>query len=249
MKRFIAVLALLSAAPMFAQYSGQGVPALTCSSTTNTNATYIDSSTGIQYICGVVVAVGTYNWFTPNPTYSYVTGGALVSFFPGAIVNSSTTPIRDLSRTVLVANMTAAATAGVTIGTTGSGNPTFQWAVTAANWYDLECKIPVTFAASATAAFQLVSTAGSSTISFVNSETMGNTGGSAAFQDLFTSAGTSLAGSVTPTTGAPGATEQVTVDMQFLSSHAGSVGLQFVGNGTNNLTILKGAECGITQIN
>ena len=33
------------------------------------------------------------------------------------------------------------------------------------------------------------------------------------------------------------------------SSHAGNVGLEFIGNGTNNVQMLKGGECGITQIN
>ena len=41
----------------------------------------------------------------------------------------------------------------------------------------------------------------------------------------------------------------VTYDAQFLSSHAGNVGLEFIGNGTNNVQMLKGGECGITQIN
>jgi len=79
---------------------------------------------------------------------------------------------------------------------------------------------------------------------------MGNTGASAAFQNLAITAGTSLAGSKTTTTGAPGGvSEMVTYDARFLTSHAGNIGLEFVGNGTNNVQLLLGGECGITQIN
>jgi len=187
-----------------------------------------------------------YNGYQPaNAAGGTLTGPQTV---PGMV--NTTTPIRDETRQVLVANMTAVDTAGVNIGSTGSGNTTFSFPVTAANWYDMECKLPVTFVASATIAFELVSISGSSTISFVNSETMGNTAASAAFQDLFTSAGTSLAGSLTPTTGAPGGvTEQITYSAQFLSSHAGNIGIEFIGNGANNVQMLKGGECGITQTN
>jgi hypothetical protein len=160
-----------------------------------------------------------------------------------------TTPIRDETRFVLVSNMTAVSTAGVNIGSTGASNVTFSWPVTAANWYDLQCKLPVTFATTATVKFQLVSISGSSTISNVNSETMGDTGAAGVFQDLATIAGTSLATSTTPITGAPGASETVTYNAQFLSSHAGNIGLEFIANGTNNITMLLGGECGLTQIN
>jgi hypothetical protein len=165
-----------------------------------------------------------------------------------AFVNT-TNPIRDQTRFVLAANMTAVATAGVNIGSTGAGNSTFSWPVTAANWYDLECKLPVTFATTATIKFQLVSISGSVTISNVNSETMGNTGAAGVFQDLPTIAGTSLATSTTPVTGAPGASEMITYSSQFLTSHAGNIGLEFIANGTNNVTMLLGGECGITQTN
>ena len=113
----------------------------------------------------------------------------------------------------------------------------------------MECKLPVTFAATATIKFQLVSISGSVTISNVNSETRGDTGAAAVFQDLATIAGTTLATSVTPVTGAPGASEQITYNSQFLTSHAGNIGLEFVANGTNNVTMLLGGECGLTQIN
>ena len=97
--------------------------------------------------------------------------------------------------------------------------------------------------------FQLVSISGAVTISNVNSETMGNTGAAAVFQDLATIAGTTLATSATPVTGAPGASETVTYNSQFLTSHAGNIGLEFIANGTNNVQMLQGGECGITQIN
>lgn len=169
--------------------------------------------------------------------------------FSGGVI-LTTTPLRDETQQVLVINMTAVATAGVNIGSTGSGNATFSFPITTANWFDLECKLPVTFVSSATIRFQLVSLTGSSTISFVNAETMGNTGASAVFQDLYTNAGTSLAGSETPATGAPGSvSEQITYSAQFLSSHAGTIGIEFVANGTNNVQMLKGGKCGITQIN
>ena len=160
-----------------------------------------------------------------------------------------TTPIRDETRFVLAANMTTVATAGVNIGSTGAGNSTFSWPVTAANWYDLRCQLPTTFATTATIRFELVSISGSVTISNVNAETMGDTGAAGVFQNLSTIAGTSLAGSETPATGAPGASEQITYDAQFLTSHAGNIGIEFVANGTNNVTMLLGGECGITQIN
>jgi len=168
--------------------------------------------------------------------------------FTGGVINT-TTPVRDQTRFVLASNMTAVATAGVNIGSTGASNSTFSWPVTTANWYDLRCQLPVTFAATATIKFQLVSISGSVTVSNVNAETMGNTGAAGVFQNLATVAGTSLATSVTPVTGAPGASEQITYDAQFLTSHAGNIGLEFIANGTNNVTMLLGGECGITQIN
>jgi len=168
--------------------------------------------------------------------------------FSGGIINT-TTPIRDETRFVLVSNMTTVATAGVNIGSTGASNVTFSWPVTAANWYDLQCKLPVTFATTATIKFQLVSISGSVTVSNVNADTMGNTGAAGVFQDLATVAGTTLATSVTPITGAPGASEQINYSAQFLTSHAGNIGLEFIANGTNNVTMLLGGECGITQIN
>jgi hypothetical protein len=178
-----------------------------------------------------------------------LTGGTLTGPLTVPGVVNTTTPIRDTTRFVLAANMTAVATAGVNIGSTGAGNATFSWPVTGANWYDLQCKLPTTFAASATIRFELVSISGPVTISNVNAETWGNTGASAAFQDLATIAGTSLAGSETPATGAPGASEQITYNAQFLTSQAGNIGIEFVANGTNNVTMLLGGECGITQIN
>ena len=168
--------------------------------------------------------------------------------FTEEIVNT-TTPVRDQTRFVLVSNMTAVATAGVNIGSTGASNVTFSWPVTAANWYDMQCKLPVTFAATSTVKFQLVSISGSVTISNVNSETMGDTGAAAVFQDLATIAGTTLATSVTPVTGAPGASEMISYNSQFLTSHAGNIGLEFIANGSNNITMLLGGECGLTQIN
>lgn len=200
-------------------------------------------------------------YYLYNNLFYYCSNGTPVQVFPstgGTLTGSltvpglvnTTTPVRDTTRQFLAASMTAVSTAGVNIGSTGTGNSAFSFPVTATNWYDLECKLPVTFVASATIAFEIVSISGSSTISFVNAETMGNTGASAAFQDLLTAGGTSLAGSLTTTTGAPGGvTEMVTYDAQFLSSHAGNVGLEFIGNGTNNVQMLKGGECGITQIN
>ena len=162
---------------------------------------------------------------------------------------NNTTPIRDQTRAVLAANMTAVSTAGVNIGSTGSGNTTFSWPVTAANWYDLRCKLPVTFSTTSTIRFELVSVSGSVTVSNVNAGAMGNTDAAGVFQNLTTIAGTSLAGSETPVTGAPGASEQITYDAQVLTSHAGNIGLEFIANGTNNVTMLLGGECGITEIN
>jgi hypothetical protein len=183
------------------------------------------------------------NAFTGNESH------AGTETFTDGIINT-TVPVRDETRQVLVAPMTAVDTAGVNIGSTGAGNATFAFAVATTNWYDLQCKLPVTFVASATISFALVSTSGSSTVSFVNSETLGNTNTSAAFQDLSTFGGTSLAGSATPTTGAPGGvSEMVTLDFQFLTSHAGGIGVKFIGNAANNVQLLEGGECGITQIN
>ena len=166
--------------------------------------------------------------------------------FSGGIINT-TTPIRDQTRFVLVANMTAVtATAG--LGTTGAGNTTFSWPVTTANWYDMQCKLPNTFASTGTIKFLLYSVSGGVTISAVNSETMGNTGAAAVFQDLTTIGGTTLATSVTPVTGAPAASETITYNAQFLTSHAGNIGLEFT-SATANSTLLAGGECGLTQIN
>ncbi len=160
----------------------------------------------------------------------------------------ATTPLRDTTRQVLVAAMTAVNTAGVNIGSTGVSNTVFSWPVTTANWYDMQCKLPVTFVASATIAFELVSVSGSVTASFVNAESFGNTNTSAAFQDLYAT-GSALT-TPTSTTGAPGGvSEMVTVGFQFLTSHAGNIGVEFIGNGTNNVQMLEGGECALTQIN
>ena len=78
---------------------------------------------------------------------------------------------------------------------------------------------------------------------------MGDTGAAAVFQDLATIAGTTLATSVTPVTGAPGASEMISYNSQFLTSHAGNIGLEFIANGSNNITMLLGGECGLTEIN
>jgi len=156
-------------------------------------------------------------------------------------------PIRDESYNVLVAAMTADS-GSVNIGSTGAGNSTFSFTVANALWYEMTCDLPVTFASSATIKFQLVSVSGGVTLSFVNSRTMGNTGASAAFQDLTTIGGSSLAGSVTPVTGAPGASETILYRAQFLTSHAGNIGLEFTGNGTNNVTLLEGGSCHVTGI-
>jgi hypothetical protein len=77
------------------------------------------------------------------------------------------------------------------------------------------------------------------------------TGASLTFQDLTTINQTSLAGSETPVTGAQGASVNTTItyDAQFLTSHTGNIGLEFVGNGSNSVQPLLGGECGITQIN
>ena len=204
---------------------------------------YVGNNSASNYY--LIKFFGSGNSFELFPSGNATFLGTVTS----AGVANITTPIRDETRFVLAANMTAVATAGVNIGSTGAGNSTFSWPVTAANWYDLQCKLPVTFATTATVKFQLVSISGSSTISNVNSETMGNTGAAGVFQDLATIAGTSLATSTTPITGAPGASETVTYNAQFLSSHAGNIGLEFIANGTNNITMLLGGECGITQIN
>lgn len=167
--------------------------------------------------------------------------------YSGGIINT-VTPIRDTTRQVLAVAMTAVNTAGVKIGSTGTGNTTFSWPVTTANWYDMQCKLPVTFVASATIAFELVSNSGSVTASFVNGESAGNTGSSAAFQDLYAT-GAAIT-TPTTTTGAPGGvSEMVTVGFQFLTSHAGAIGIEFIGNAANNVQMLEGGECGLTQIN
>ena len=181
------------------------------------------------------VALGLAQTFTAANTFS------------GGIINT-TTPIRDTTRQVLVAAMTAVSTAGVNIGSTGSGNAAFSWPVVTTQWYDLQCKLPVTFVSSATIAFELVSISGSVTASFVNGESSGNTHASAAFEDLYAT-GAAIT-TPTTTTGAPGGvSEMVTVGFQFLTSHAGNIGIEFIGNGTNNVQLLEGGECGLTQIN
>jgi hypothetical protein len=197
----------------------------------------------------IVLIVSTNPALPPstNVTLSLAQTFTAANTFSGGVINT-TTPIRDTTQQVLAAAMTATSAATVAIGSTGSGNAAFTWPVTAANWYDLHCKFPVTFVASATVNFQLYAISGSPTISFVNTESSGNTAGSAAFQDVYTT-GSSLA-TTTTTTGAPGAvSEMVTVDFQFLSSHSGNIGIEFSGNTTNNVTLLEGGKCGITQIN
>jgi hypothetical protein len=206
------------------------------------------NSTAIVPASAVRAEVESYNSTAAGSGTSWVDEVSFQKTNFNGIVNT-TTPVRDITRFVLAANMSAVATAGVQIGSTGAGNSIFSWPVTAANWYDLRCQLPTTFAATATIRFELVSISGSVTISNVNAETMGNTGAAGIFQNVSTIAGTSLAGSETPATGAPGASEQITYDSQFLTSHAGNIGIEFVANGTNNVTMLLGGECGITQIN
>jgi hypothetical protein len=165
----------------------------------------------------------------------------------GGIVNT-VLPIRDTSTQVLAVAMTAVNTAGVAIGSTGTGNTTFVWTVAGANWYNMQCKLPVTFVASATIAFEVTSTTGPVTASLVNAESAGNTGSSAAFQDLFAT-GTAIT-TPTTTTGAPGSvSEMVSVGFQFLTTAGGTIGIEFIGNGTNNVQLLKGGECALTQTN
>lgn len=150
---------------------------------------------------------------------------------------------------VLAAAMTASS-GTVGLGTTGSGNSTFSWTVSGADWYHLQCSLPVTFTSSATIAFELYSVSGSVTVSNVNSRTSGDTGALAIFQDLSTIGGSSLAGSETPTTGAPGAvSEMMTATFDFLTSHAGNIGLEFVGNGSNTVQPLAGGTCSLTLLN
>jgi hypothetical protein len=165
----------------------------------------------------------------------------------GSLVNS-TLPIRDTTQQVLVNAMTASS-GTVPLGSTGSGNSAFSWTVTGTNSYDLRCTLPVTFAASATIKFQLYSISGPVSISAVNSETSGNTGATSAFQSLPTIGGTSMTTGTTPVTGAPGANATITYDAQFVSSHAGNIGLQFIGDGTHTVTMLSLGKCGMTQIN
>lgn len=174
-------------------------------------------------------------------------GGSIGNWTSSGLA-ATTNPIRDETVATLKANMSAA-DGTVAIGSTGAGNAAFSWPVTAANWYNLRCTLPVTYAATATIRFQLYSVSGSVTISNVSAETFGNTGAAGVFQNLITIAGTSLAGSETPATGAPGASETITYDAQFLSSHAGNIGIEFIGNGANNLTMLLGGECTATQTN
>ena len=177
-----------------------------------------------------------------------VSGATLTGSLTAPQLVVTTNPVRDTTEQVLAAAMTAVSTAGVNIGSTGTGNATFSWPVTSANWYDMHCKLPVTFVASATIAFELVSVSGSVTASFVNAESAGNTNTSAAFQDLFATG--SAITTPTTTTGAPGGvSEMVTVDFQFLTSHAGNIGIEFIGNATNNVQMLEGGKCGLTQIN
>lgn len=189
------------------------------------------------------------NLTVPSGTFLPLTGGTVTgpTTFSGGLINT-TKPVRDTSRQLLIAAMTAVDTAGVNIGSSGTGNAAFSWAVTSANWYDMQCKLPVTFVASATISFQLVSISGSVTASLVNGESAGNTAASAAFQDLFAT-GAAIT-TPTTTTGAPGGvSEMVTVGFQFLTSHAGNIGIEFIGNGANNVQLLAGGECGVTQIN
>ena len=199
-------------------------------------------------------ACGTKLWFVNGTSGNLqsqngeglITSGSVAA---GNGVINEATPLRDTTAGVLAVAMTAAS-GTVGLGSTGSGNTTFSWPVTTSNWYNLTCKVPVTFVSSATVAFELYSVSGGVTLSNVNSQTLGNTGASAAFQALNTIGGTSLAGSETPVTGAPGAvSETININMQFLTSHAGNIGIEFVGNGTNNVTMLTGGECEIHQIN
>ena len=165
---------------------------------------------------------------------------------------ASTNPIRDTTAQVLVSSMTAVSTAGVNVGSTGAGNSTFSWAVTATNAYRMTCHLPVTFVSSATIRWELVSISGSVTVSTVEGHAIGDTGAAAALQDvqLSTIPGTSLAQSETAISGAPGGvSEWITLEYDFISSHAGNIGLEFIGNGTNNVQLLIGGSCTVTQTN
>lgn len=237
MKKLFAILALAAFASIAsAQYSGPGAPTLTCSSSTNAGSTWIDSLSGTQYVCNSNTPAG-YQW-------NVAPAGAI----PGS-ASSGLLVTRYTNTQLLVANMTAAATAGVAVGSTGTGNSTFSFPVVSGNWYDLRCTLPVTFAASATIGFGLIQNA-TATVSYGSIEETGSIGASAVPGSYSAVAQTSLAATTTGSSGAPGAVSvTVSVDSQYLASASGTVGIQFVGNGTNNVTVLKGGECRETQIN
>jgi hypothetical protein len=190
---------------------------------------------------GCAAALAAANAFTGNETHS---GSETYS---GGLINQNDA-IRDKSAFSLVASMSAA-DGTVALGSTGSGNSTFSWAVATTNSYLMECVFPITFATTATVRFELYSVSGSVTVSSVTATTAGLTGAASIFQMLQAVNQTSLAGSETPATGAPAATTALHYEATFITSHAGNIGIEYVGNGSNNITMLVGGTCTLLQTN
>lgn len=121
------------------------------------------------------------------------------------------------------------------------------WTLVASKHYELICHVPVTFAASATVAFQF---AGPATATSYSLEAKGAIGASAAFDSMAVYGQTVWATS-TGASGAPGAlTEMIEVDAGIQNgTTAGALTLGTIANGTNSITVGANAECSLTQLN
>lgn len=168
----------------------------------------------------------------------------------GNWITNLTNPMRDVGGRFELAASMAASSGTVGLGTTGGGNTTFSWPVTTGFNYDIQCSLPTSLAvASSTVRFSLYSVSGPVTVSFGSIQSRGDTGAASAFQELSTIGAASIAAMVTPVTGAPGASAMITVNGQFTVSASGNIGIEFIGNGVNNVTMLQGGECTLTQTN
>jgi hypothetical protein len=122
-----------------------------------------------------------------------------------------------------------------------------SWSIAASKNYVLECTLPVTFAASATLAFELTGPGSPTSYSL---EMYGSIGGSGGWGEHGTLGQTSWG----TTTGASSAPGTVSVAVHVFAgiqngSTAGTLALQTVANGTNNITMLANGACRLTQVN
>ncbi len=117
-----------------------------------------------------------------------------------------------------------------------------SWSITA-NKYKLDCEIGITQAASATVAFQLTGPGTPTSYNLLMEGPLGASGGYKEIGFFGSMAWSTSTGPDTSTTASIG----VHVKALIQSSSSGTLALQAIGNGTNNITVLANSVCVLTQ--